>query len=340
MHTDSSLTTAGAARDASTSAHQAADTLHEAQSPVESAAKPYSLPFDLEGRAVLLAMDGSEGATAGARVALALATARGAVVHVVGVIDSRGVPFPPALDVALAVKDPDRDLTSHTKEVQAVRSSLAAITGEAIDWPVRVAIGTPAVTIVDEARRIDAALVIVGLHKYGRVDRALNNETSLNVIRRCSSPVLGIVPGTTGLPVRILAATDFSTVSLAASRIARAIADDSALLVLAYVPPITALLGDEGEQMIHDLGVSSAFARAGRELGSNGVTFDHIVLQHDLSASTAATILRFAEKTNCDLLVAGSTRPGRIERWMTGSVSTELVRDGSRSVLIVPPRGS
>ena len=128
--------------------------------------------------------------------------------------------------------------------------------------------------------------------------------------------------------------------SLTASRIARAIANDDALLVLAYVPPITALLGDEGEQMIHDLGVSCAFARATRELGNDGVTFDHIVLQHDLSESTAATILRFAEKTNCDLIVAGSTRPGRIERWMVGSVSTELVRDGSRSVLIVPPRRS
>jgi nucleotide-binding universal stress UspA family protein len=340
MRTDSSLTTATAPRDASKAAHEAADTPHSAQSSVERAANPESLPFDLDGRAVLLAMDGSEGASAGARVALALATAHGAVVHVLRVIDSRAVPFPPALNIALAVKDPDLDLTSHAKEVLEVRSSLAAITGEVIDWPVRVAIGTPAVSIVDEARRINAALVIVGLHKYGRVDRALNNETSLNVMRRSGCPVLGIVPWTTGLPVRILAATDFSTVSLTASRIARAIADEGALLVLAYVPPITALLGDEGEQMIHDLGVSSAFARATRELGNDGVTFDHIVLQHDMSESTAATILQFAEKTNCDLIVAGSTRPGRIERWMVGSVSTELVRDGSRSMLIVPPRGS
>jgi len=28
----------------------------------------------------------------------------------------------------------------------------------------------------------------------------------------------------------------------------------------------------------------------------------------------------------------------RLDRWMVGSVSAELVRDGRRSVLIVPPK--
>jgi nucleotide-binding universal stress UspA family protein len=287
---------------------------------------------------VLLALDDSPGASAGARVAVALARDHGAVVRVLRVIDSRAVPFPPAMDVALAVDDPDRDLTSHQKDVQEIRSSLAAITGEVIDWPVRVAIGTPAVTIVDEARRVDAALVIVGLHKHGRVDRVLNNETSLNVMRRCNCPVLGVIPETTELPRRILAATDFSDISLAACGVANAIADDEATMVLAYVPPITALLGDDGERKIHDLGVSAAFAQAARELGSKGITFDHVSLQHDLSASTAATILAYAADTSCDLIAAGSARQGRIERWMMGSVSTELVRDGGCSVLIVPPK--
>ncbi|MBK5189197.1 MAG: universal stress protein, partial [Gemmatimonadaceae bacterium] len=53
----------------------------------------------LRGRSVLLAMDGSEGALAGARTADALAAQRGAIVHVVSIIDTRSVPFPPALDI-------------------------------------------------------------------------------------------------------------------------------------------------------------------------------------------------------------------------------------------------
>ena len=293
--------------------------------------------FELRGRIVLLAMDDSAAATAGACVALALVKAHGAVVHVVNVMDTRSVPFPPALNVALAIEDPDRDLTSHQAEVQETREALTAATGQVIDWPIRVAIGAPASTIVEEAQHIDAALVIVGLHKYTRFDRATNNETALNVMRRCTCPVLGVVSGTMELPVRILAATDFSAISLTAMRTAHAIAGDGAVLVLAYAAPITALLGDEGERVIHDLGVRAAFAEAIRELGDDGLAFDHVVLEHEMSASTAETILKYAEASKSDLIAAGSARQGRIERWMMGSVSTELVRDGGCSVLVAPP---
>ena len=292
--------------------------------------------FELRGRTVLLAMDGSAGAAAGARVALALAKAHGAVVNVISVIDSRSVPFPPALDVALAIEDPDRDLTTHQEQAQELRASLSRITGQVIEWPVRVAIGTPSSTIVDHAKRVNAALTIVGLRRHGRMDRALNNETSLNVMRNSACPVLGVVPGLTELPVRILAATDFSALSLIASRTARAIVGDGAVLVLAYVPPLTALLGSEGERTIHDLGVRAAFETAGHELGDDGITFDHIVLEHDISKTTAETLLEFAAISHVDLIAAGTSHRGHVERWMMGSVSTALVRDGTHSVLIVP----
>jgi nucleotide-binding universal stress UspA family protein len=295
-----------------------------------------SRKFDLRGRTVLLAMDGSGAAAAGARVALALAKTHGAVVHVISVIDTRTVLFPPAFDVALAIKDPDRDLTTHQEQVQELRASLSKIIGHVIDWPIRVVIGTPSSSIVDQAKRVDAALIIVGLRRHGRVDRALNNETSLNVMRNSTCPVLGVVPELTGLPVRILAATDFSAISLVASRTARAIAGDGAALVLAYVPPLTALLGDEGERRIHDLGVRAVFETAAKELSDDGATFDHIVLERDISKSTAATLLEYAASSHADIIAAGTGHRGYVERWMMGSVSTELVRDGAHSVLIVP----
>lgn len=303
-----------------------------------SAGTTTSPTFDLRGRAILLAMDGSSGAGAGARMANALARAHGATVQVIRVIDTRSVPFPPAMDVALAIEDPDRDFAAHLAEVQEVRGWLGAIVGRAVEWPVRVVLGTPASAIVDEAERSNAALIIVGLRHHGRVDRALNNETALNVMRSSTCPVLGVVPGALALPVRILATTDFSAISLIASRTARAIAGDSAVLVLAYVPPITALIGDEGERVVHELGVRAAFTNAARDLGDNGITFDHIVLEREPTKTTAATILSYAAESNSDLIAAGCVPRTRIERWMIGSVSTELVRDGSRSVLIVPSR--
>jgi nucleotide-binding universal stress UspA family protein len=290
------------------------------------------------GRTILLAMDGSAEAGAGARMAQSLASEHGAKVRVLRVIDTRSVPFPPAMDVALAIENPDRDLAAHLADVQEVRASLMAISGQAVDWPIRVALGTPANAIVDEARRGNAALIIVGLRRHGPVDRALNNETALNVMRSAECPVLGVVIGTVALPSRILAATDFSANSLLASRAARAIAGEDATLVLAYVPPMTELIGDDGERQIHDLGVRSAFTNAVRDLGDEGVTFDHVVLERGPSQTTAAVLLSYAAESNADLIAAGAEHRTRIERWMVGSVSTELVRDGRRSVLIVPPR--
>lgn len=293
--------------------------------------------FDLRGQTVLLAMDGSPAAMAAARVARAIADAHGAVVRVLNVIDERAFPFPPALSFALAAEELDEGVTSHPKRVEEVRSWLSAAVGDATAWPVRVVIGTPARTIVEEAQRTDSALVIVGLRRHSRMDRSLGNETSLEVMRNASCPVLGVTQNATRLPSRILTATDFGATSLLAGRAAGAVAGSDAVLVMAYVPPITALVGDEGERLIHDLGVREAFARSAEELGDAGVSFDHVVLQRSASQSTAATILQYATAMRIDLIAAGSARASRFERWMMGSVSTDLVREGTHSVLIVPP---
>lgn len=289
-------------------------------------------PFDLHNRHVLLATDGSGGSIAAARIALALATTQRAMVHVLNVVDTRAFPLPSAIG-AFAIEG------AGVNPVQAneVRAALYTHLGVDVDWPVRIAFGTPAAEIVAEAKQMDAAMIIVGLRPHGRIDRVLNDETTLHVIRRATCPVLGVVPHTKALPVRVLAATDFSSVSLGAARVARSIAGAGATLVLAYVPPLTALLGDEGELRIHELGVREAFRLAVRELGSADATIDHVALTQEPQDAADQMLLRYAEESNSDLIAAGSARRGRVEQWMVGSVSTELVRDGRRSVLIVPP---
>lgn len=294
--------------------------------------------LDLSGRTILLATDGSAGALAGAHVALALATTYRAVVHVVSVVDTRSAPIPPPLDMALAMGDELIGGAIHKEQVEEVQSALSAATGQPIDWPVRMMLGTPASAIAREARRISASLVIVGLRRHGRLNRAMNDETALNVMRNAPCPVLGVVPGTTRLPVRVLAAVDFSEGSFIAARTARAVMGENAHLVLAYVPPLSTLLPGDGERFIHDLGVDAAFARTVSDLGSDGITFDQVVLHHELPRTPAEMILEYADSAQCDLIAAGSAHHSRLDRWMVGSVSTDLVRDGSRSVLIVPPQ--
>ncbi len=295
-------------------------------------------PLDLAGRAVLLATDGSPGAVAAARVAYALAEKQHARVHVVSVVDTRSAPIPPPLDTAIALGDTVGGSEIHKEQEAAVRDELSGATGASIDWPVRIMLGTPATSIVKEAHHLGAVLIILGLRRHGRLDRVVNDETTLNVMRNATCPVLGVVAEMSDLPGRVLAAMDFSDGSLIAVRSAMAVVGDDAKLVLAYVRPMSGFLVDEGEARIHDMGVQAGFAKLTAELGQDNLAFDHVVLHHAPGESIACALLEYADEIGGDLITAGSVRHSRLDRWMVGSVSTELVRDGGRSVLIVPPR--
>ncbi len=294
-------------------------------------------PLDLTGRAVLLATDGSRAALAAARVARELARTHHARVHVVSVVDTRGAPIPPPLDVALSMGGFVGGEDIHEQQKSEILDQLSGATGTSIDWPVRVMLGTPASAIVQEANHVGAVLMILGLRRHGRLDRAVNDETTLNVMRKASCPVLGVVAEMEGLPRRVLSAVDFSEGSIFAVRSGKAVVGDGARLVLAYVEPLNGFLEDEGEYRIHNLGVNAGFAKLRTELGDD-LKFDHVVLHHGAEQSAAQALLEYADALGSDLITAGSVQHSRLDRWMVGSVSGELVRDGRRSVLIVPPR--
>ena len=292
--------------------------------------------LDLAGRVVLLATDGSVGAVAGARIASLLARERGARIHTLSVVDTRSAAVPPPLDVALAIANVSIGPEVHAEQARTLRARLSAATGQPIDWTVEITLGTPAVGIVREARRVGAALIIVGLRRHGRLERAVHDETALSVIRHAECPVLAVTEDTTALPTRLLAALDFSEASLEAARTASAIAGPDAMLVLAYVSP-DPRTGEEGEAFVHELGVRAGFARMEEELRREGVALNRVVLQRDVARTKAETLLHQADALRSDLIAVGSVRRGRVDRWLTGSVSTDIVRDGRRSVLIAPP---
>jgi nucleotide-binding universal stress UspA family protein len=291
--------------------------------------------LDLSGHTVLLATDGSPCAVAASFVAYELAEKYQAEVHVVSVVDPRSSLIPPALYVAIEMGEGDHE--SPRDQERAVRAELTQAIGMEIDWPVRIMFGNPAVSIVEEANHLDAALVVLGLRRHGRLQRVVRDETAINVMRTASCPVLGVVAEMNGLPTRILAAVDFGKGSVLAARTARALIGDDATMVFAYVHPMNGFLLDDGEARIHDLGVNAGFKELHREFRNNGAQFDHVVLHKSATQSPGQALLEYAEEMGSDLITAGSIQHSRLDRWMVGSVSAELVRDGRRSVLIVPP---
>ena len=230
------------------------------------------------------------------------------------------------------------DPALHFERNEEILAGLSASLGEGVAWPVRTMLGTPAASIVQEARRLDAALVIVGLRRHHAIERAFQDETALAVMRHAACPVLGVSSNLSHLPRRIMVAMDFSDTSRLAARAACAMAGDHARVVLAYVSPPGTYQPDEGARAIHDLGVEAGFTRTMADVAAPGLSLDKVVLYHETPRPTSEMLLEEAENTQADLIATGSARHGRLDRFIMGGVSTELVRDGRRSVLVVPPR--
>jgi nucleotide-binding universal stress UspA family protein len=294
--------------------------------------------LDLAGRPVLLATDGSPAARSATLFASILADRFEARIHVITVVDTSSAALPPPLDRALEMADAAGGQGLHVKQLEELRQLVSDTTRRSCDWPALVTLGIPAHDIVKEAKRVGAVLLVLGLRRHGVLDRAINDETVLGVMRSAACPVFGVSTEMAGLPQRIIAAVDFSSTSLEAACAASAVAGDESSLVLTYVPPTIPYLPGDGESVIHELGTQAAFDHIVAELTRPGLSIEHVVLPHELSHTVPKLLLEYAQERHADLITAGSARHSRLDRWMIGSVSTDLVRDGRRSVLIVPPR--
>lgn len=295
--------------------------------------------ISFSGRTVLLATDGSPSAKSASLFTDMLAAQLHVRVQVVVVLDLRRAPMPAPLDVAMQLAGEAVGPGVHAEQEQAVRRGLAATIGHDVDWDVRMALGGPAEAIAREARRVDAALIVMGLRHHGRSARLLNDETTLNVIRTAPCPVLGVASGMESLPTKVLAAMDFSAASFSAAAFARALMPPGGMLTLAYVPPLLTYPPEDGEGMIHSLGVQAGFDRARKSLDGE-VKVDQVIIHHESRAPVAELLLECADNSSASLIAAGTARPSRVDRWLLGSVSTDLIRDGRCSVLVVPPSGS
>jgi nucleotide-binding universal stress UspA family protein len=311
--------------------------LTDIESTRHSADPMLGIPLSLAGRPILFATDGSPVSLTAASVARDLASRHLARVHVVTAMDTRSAPMPPPLDLAVALADATIGDEVRSEQIAELRRGLNASLGETVSWDIRMVLGTPAQAILHEATRLHAALIILGLRRHARMDRVLHDETTLEVIRHAECPVLGIAEGKKGLPVKSLVAMDFSPGSFEALSAARAVLADGATIVLAYAPPMTLDAPEDGEAVIHRLGTDAAFAQCRAELAKDGIASESMVLHRAEPAPIAELLLEYADDARCDLIAVGSVRRGRIDRLLMGSVSTELVRDGRHSVLVVPP---
>ena len=298
-----------------------------------------SLGAALPSSPIVVAVSGDADGAAAVRVAAALGERYASPILPIQVLDTSGIPGPLPYAFGLA-----RDLIGdvpYEADMRARRRQFVKWLGKDVDWPVHVDVGTPASEILKFAERQRAGLIVLGLRRHGVVDRVLRDETTLNVARRARTPVLGIVPTLAALPRQAVVGVDFGPASARAARAtldvltAGATADDPAVLHLTYVDRN----GDTrettaGESVIARLGVAAAF----RELVHNLVPPAAVRIETVIRrGAPAEELLAHADEVGADLIAVGSLRHERVDRWLLGSVTTAVVRDGRCSVLVIPP---
>jgi nucleotide-binding universal stress UspA family protein len=302
---------------------------------------PDAITTRLTGRPILLAHDATARALGAARITAALERERGARPVVVHVLDpaAQGVPAPLLGMLTMAEALVSEEV--HVERAGALRALVAGAVPEAAAWPVHVRIGSPALQVAAEADRQRAALVVLGMHAHGRAARIFRDETTLHVMRIAPAPVLALVPDAVSLPRRVVVGVDFGHASVEVARAALAVLAPGATVVLAHarIPREFAGEGEEGAGEIEARGIESCFADLRAMLRDEpaavGVAVETIVVDE---RDPAAAMLDIAARGDADLLAVASHRHDALDRWLLGSVTARLARDGSRSLLVVPPR--
>jgi len=310
--------------------------------PLELPLPLVSLGDQLRYCPIVVAVSGDPAGAAPVRVASALKARYGSRVSAIQVLDVSNLPLPTPLPAAFTFARNIIGDAPYAGDAEARRSQFSDWLGRPNDWPVHIAVGAPAYEILRYAESQGAALIVMGLRHHGVVDRILRDETTLTVARRARGAVLSVTPTLIGLPHRAIVGVDFGPASIRAAR--------AALDVLGHRPSAETLLrlvyvdrsGVEGrhedtagEALIRHLGVDSAFEQLTRELAAPPGVHVECVSRHGVPA---AELLACADESRADLIAIGSLRHERLERWILGSITTEVIRDGRCSVLIIPPR--
>jgi nucleotide-binding universal stress UspA family protein len=287
---------------------------------------------------IVVAVTGGQEGASPVRVAAALQRRYGSRVLAVQVLDTSDIPLPIPLPTAFTFGRELMGDAPYAKDARERRQQFSGWLGEPNEWPVHIALGAAAYEILRYAEHNGTALIVMGLRHHGVADRVLHDETTLTVARRARAAVLGIAPGLRHLPRHAVVGVDFGPASIRAARAALDMlttdsTDELSTLRLVFVDRN----GDEetaGEGVIRRLGVAAAFDELIAELKAPcSVHVTCVVRRGD----PAAELLAVAEETTTDLIALGSLRHERVERWILGSVTTEIIRDGRCSVLVIPP---
>jgi nucleotide-binding universal stress UspA family protein len=294
---------------------------------------------------VLLAYDGSVGAEAARELVAHLRLPRGVELCVVAAVEHATELFGHADQPAMppGAHDAERELMAHVEmQLSTVAGSLRTPDRSC---STRILRGRPGTALVDEARRIDADLVVVGSRGHGPLQSILLGSVSAEVVDHAPCPVL---VARRPRAHRLLLGVD-------GSRSAQRAVDVLAAWELLHPVP-TLVVGVVEPMATWPMALGGAFAPTVVEVGSGAIEERQTRLEAAIDEAVATLrragmlaegelregdaaeqLVVAAAQHGADLVVVGTRGLGALGRLLLGSVARNVLLHTDASVLVVRP---
>ena len=208
----------------------------------------------------------------------------------------------------------------------------------------RILIGEPFVEITHSVQTNGFDLVVAGTQGLAMWKQAFIGSTAKRLIRKCPSSVLIVKAGHVAPPKVVLAATDFSDVSLKAVKEGLWIAQQSgAEFHLLHIIDSK----DVPEDLVSNIPERSSMrqeidAEASRRLGEflETLAVDQTQIQVHISLGTPwQEIQRISQHVSADLIVIGTVGRSGIKGMLLGNSAEKVLDICGSSILAVKPSG-
>jgi universal stress protein E len=210
---------------------------------------------------------------------------------------------------------------------------------------IRVRSGHVAPVLIETARVLNPALVVLGTHRRRPLRDALAGTIAARLLSELNCPVLIVRRMPLGDYRNVLLALDRSEASAQAVRTAEALVigmGARASVVHAYQPPYDAMLTSagvmgpmvdpysEGWKQEASTAMDGLLGEASKDPSRYALILE--------KTETIAAVQNVVGRLNPDLLVLGTRGRGRLGRALLGSVSNRVLAATGSDVLIVPSR--
>ena len=224
---------------------------------------------------------------------------------------------------------------------QATLNGLAGDLGRAhgVAADTHLAVGHALRNITERADALGTDLLVMGAHGEGYLGRVLLGTTAEQLLRRTLRPLLMVRQMSHEPYRRALVPVDFSPWSLAAIRLARAVAPHAELVLLhAFEAPFEAKLEFAGvdEKIVgqyRSTARQDALHRLHGLLGEAGLSSGQVRAHVD-HGQAARVILAQEQELDCDLVVLGKHGLGVMEELLLGSVTKHILTEAAGDVLV------